>query len=238
MGSASFSSGVSSSSGGGGLGAGLLKVLRISAPAKGSQKTVDKDTSTICSKLANRQDFQQQFNSPLLNHVYKSVYAWNFDAFTRHDIKDILKAAGAGIGEGCIREYTQKIMEQVPETSTATKSLIRLTLDSFILRALGNDLNTYFHGNADQVVKKLDESVFKRTSNNFLGEMVNQLIKREAEGMDDKGEESLRKSSQAKADQIINSFQTGFVGKEQIAFDNLFDVIKKEPDWFKKVFKK
>ncbi|HVI44504.1 MAG TPA: hypothetical protein VM802_06530 [Chitinophaga sp.] len=245
MGSGSFAGGMAGLPGmGSGYGAKLYASLRSSSTSLSKKQTeVEKDSIIIRSKIARKADFEEQVSNPLLSHVYKSLFALSGAAFLNKDLHNFFSAAAITEGPGCMKKWVEKVMQRDLQVNESSKSLIRMSLENFVLKALDNDIRAYFNGDAQMILGKLNQKVFKSTSGYFLGEVIKQLTQKQIAGIDKSGEGIVGMAAQKQADKIVGHFQRQFMGSmhpaangKQITYENLFDIIAYEKDWFKKEF--
>ena len=80
------------------------------------------------------------------------------------------------------------------------------------MRAVGDQPSVFLGGDGASVVKNVDASFFKSTSAFFVGEFVNNIMKREEEILLSGAKARLQEMSQEKADRIVRSFEKSIPG--------------------------
>ena len=106
-----------------------------------------------------------------------------------------------------------------------------MCLEDFLLKALGNDIDSYLSADGATIVEKLDESIFKSASGYFLGALVWRVLERDAETLPHDNEALLRDVSQKLADRIVYEFEQKFKNVEQVTHRQIFRVFQENPDW-------
>jgi hypothetical protein len=178
MGSGRAGAGGIGGGGSGGSGRGTtLKLERIPFGLKSSKKPnpkskVEKEVQRVISHLP-KEYLAKQFGSPMARATYEQLFNLNVNVFQNKSwggIKDRYGIVGDG---GCLRNWAAavNVRHEMEEPDFKVREMVRDTLETFLLRA-SNDPNLYFKGPSDQIIAKLNQKVFDRTSNNFLGIMI------------------------------------------------------------------
>ena len=239
MGSGSLGmSGGSGQGGGGGTGGYTNHRSRYSGVE--SSNFTEAFKNTIQKLKSHSGDYlQRQVTNPMLNKLYKSLFKLNVEIYHNHSWDGIEKIWDVEGDSGCMRNWVQKVLETVKgeEQNEKFSGTARMVFENFIIKALDDDYDAYFSGDSKSIMAKLDQKVFKQTSNNFLGFLLKEVIRREKELSKAAGKE-VDRQAQEQADKIIRSFENEHLhakdADKQITHEEFFDVISKDFRWFKK----
>lgn len=242
MGTGSFSPSPSGS--GGNAGEGLYGSLDGNISDAGKQKKVNNDSTILFNKISGQLQFLNQFSSPILNHAYKALFDLSFDLFQRKSWDKIQEKYGIDAGAGCLRRWVTSVLDEHKEDTPDNRKLAKIVLDSFLIKALKNNFDTYLEGDANTILKAANRKIFDSTSSNFLGLVLGQSLKGQIHGINVKNEDFIQTSATLQANKIIYHFEKQFkdkpyksVGIDQVSYHNLFDVFSQEKEWLKKEFK-
>ncbi len=113
---------------------------------------------------------------------------------------------------------------------------LQASLQDFFLRIVKYDVVVRDTGNAAAVLAKLDPAPFKSTSALFLANYLAETLRTEEPGISRSALAHIREFSEAKANQIVASFETKFKNKgwkdiDQVGYKHLFRVMRGEPEW-------
>jgi hypothetical protein len=140
--------------------------------------------------------------------------------------------------KGCLRALADALSrdEGATAVSPRLRAPLKATLIDFFRRAVGDDPVTVDSGTAAEVLAAVRPEVFQSASVHFLGAYINEFLRQEETGLTRLARKRLREFSEAKANQVVHSFETKFKGKpmgdiKQVGFTHLFRVMKEEPAW-------
>ena len=141
-------------------------------------------------------------------------------------------------GPGCLRRLADAL---APDEGAATANPrllapLRSALQDFLLRVAGDDPVVRDNGDANQVMQRIDASVFQRTSNHFLAAYLKECIRLEGTALSKETRSHLRDFAEAKANQIVTAYENGFHGKRwknypQLGYSQILRVLAAEQDW-------
>lgn len=214
-------------------GLGYLFKNRKLIPADSSSSAARKEIRRILKKIPKNY-IEKQFSSPLVLSMYDELF--NFSKCMSSKDPCTVLAATYEISDGpgfllrlvgiLIHKYQQS------EIDAKVRDLASLCLEDFLIKTLGDDLDLYLKGTCTQVIKKIDQKVFKSISGYFLGNMTRRVLQREYEIKQPDVEFQIQKESQILADKIINSFKKRFIEKGGVSYRDFFHFIKKNFNWF------
>ena len=243
MGTGSFSS--SPSGNGGARGRGLFKFLTADTSINKQDKInrLRKETQVGFEKVPDK-EFFSRFANPSINAAYKSIFQLKFEALERDQWDSIEKIFKVAPGPGCLRRWVDAVLEKSDFENDQQRNFTKILLDSFLIRALNDNFDVFLRGDSTTVLKNLNRRTFESISGNFLGIMLNESLKGQIPGLGIGDAEIVRGVAFEKADRIIESFEHEYRHKalgaiRQVTYENLFEVIANEKEWFmKKVRKK
>ena len=178
-----------------------------------------------------------QVTNEMLNKLYKELFLFSVEIFQNRTWGNVQNRWGISDQNGCLQQFASQAIIKYGETEQNQKvrQNVRMTFENFLLKALGDDINLYHSGSSEQVINALDRRIFNSTSSNFLGTLLSELAKLEKEPSTEARYE-FSKIAIEKSDEIIKGFELEFYHKiidnEQITYDNLFDIINSNYDWF------
>ena len=200
---------------------------------KKARSTLEKEVHQTIRKLP-KEYLMNYFASSLLRGVYEQLFQLSVEIFQNKSWKGVAKNYGVGSGEGCLTDWVDAVVKtfQTSEPNQKVRETVRICLEDFLTRALGNDPDLLLYGSSADVLKKLDQKTFNSTSAFFLGNVIWRLIERERESEPTEVEHNLWGVAEDKANQIVDSFSRKFRGKEQTTYRDLFKIIQQNNDWF------
>ncbi|QHT65326.1 hypothetical protein GXP67_00875 [Rhodocytophaga rosea] len=246
MGTGSFGTGGGRAGGGGGFGMSSFVSLRTSADDKTRRQVIHRGAQEVFEKLSSvgKSYFKDQISNSLVRGVYSSLFDLSRELRIVRSWSTTQTFDKVDGGPGCLQNWVNKVIkENAGKENSKVKGVVRMALESFVLRALGDNLDVYIDGDIDDVRKHLNYNVFQSISGYFLGFVLYELLKRESEGMNDFDQDCLREIAQAKANQLIKDFEDKFLHNKheelninQITYSNLFDLFACEYKWFSSYF--
>ena len=245
MGTGSFS--VSPSDTGGAMGSSYFSSLGSGANESldKKQKKVFDDTEELLKKLASNATFISRFESPILQHAFKSLFDLSINVFQNKSWNGIEKKYNIPPGAGCLRQWVASVLDEVKNDSPGNRMMAKSIMDSFLIKALRNNHTIFRNGTANEVMDKLQRKLFDSTTGYFFGYTLAYSIKGQIKGINVADEDMVQKACEKQGDKIIKSFENTFkdkpypaAGIAQVTRENLFEIIAHEKEWFKKEIKK
>jgi hypothetical protein len=238
MGTGSYgTSGGSQGGGGGASGYSSVKKL-FGFKSKGNYNFYD-DFIKIFKSLNSKSKpyLRIQVTNEMLNNLYKELFLFSVEIFQNKTWDNIQNKWSISDQKGCLQQFASQATNKYGESEQNPKvrQNVKMTFENFLLKALGDDINLYHSGSSEQIIDALDRRIFNSTSSNFLGTLLSELVKLDREPSTEARYE-FSKIAIEKSDEIIRSFELEFYHKnydnKQITYDNLFDIIKSNYDWF------
>ena len=242
MGSGSGGGGGGGSGGataGGGEGYGGYRIkggLLLVNDADATEKS--KAVRSVLNKL-RPEYLHEQFIDSSAREVYRELCLLNVDLSVNRSWGGISQRLGVDGGPGCLPQLAAVLLRRfgVDDHNKKSRSFVRMALENFLLRAVGDDSERYLSASAEQVIQHLDRGVFERLSNLFLGDLLYEVVRGEERALPPEVKSGLRSVVQARADRIVSDFETRFRGKrfaevQQVSYRHLFDVIRSNEGWF------
>jgi hypothetical protein len=233
-------SGGASGGGGGGQGYGGYRISGGRILVQDVDVTKKADAVIRVLKKLRPEYLHEQFVDSSAREVYRALVLLNgYLAINRNwaGIAAMFKVDG---GSGCLPRLAAALMRrfETADRNKKSRAFVRMALENFLLRAVGDDSQTFAMGSAEGVIEHLDAGVFERLSALFLGDLLYEVIRGEERALPPEVKNGLRSVVQGKADRIVDDFITRFGGKslgddiKQISYRHLFDVIAQREDWF------
>jgi hypothetical protein len=181
----------------------------------------------------------EQFVNSSARDVYRELSLLRVDLAVNRDWSGIAARLKVADGPGCLPRLATALMRRFEAADHNKKSgaFVRMALENVLLRAVGDDSQTFLSATAEGVMRNLDAAVFDHLSALFLGDMLYEVLRGEERALPPRVKNGLRSVVQAKADHIVEDFMTRFGGKplgdtKQVSYRHLFDVIAQREDWF------
>lgn len=209
---------------------GRLIVQDVDATAKA------KALSGVLKKL-RPEYLQEQFIDSLAREVYRALSLLNVDLCINRSWNGIRNRLGVGGGRGCLTELAAAIVGGTADRNRKSRAFVRIALENFLLRAVGDDPALLTSATADDVIRAVDAGVFEHASALFLGDLLYEVVRGEERALPAEVKAGLRPVVQQRADRIVADFGERFRGKplgdiKQVSHRDLFDVIASQKDWF------
>lgn len=197
------------------------------------QSRAEREAKKILRKLP-KDYLMKQFGSPMIDSIYEELFELSVHVFQNRSWQGVTERYGIAGGGGCLNDWAGTMISRARESEPNQKvrETALLCLDDFLVLALNNDIDLYVSGSSADVLGRLKQSVFKKTSNNFLGAMIWRVLEREKEKLQTSAEVQLRVVAQNIANRCISAFESKFHAKSQITYRDLFRVIQDNPAWF------
>jgi hypothetical protein len=211
---------------------GRLTVDNVDASAKA------KAVGRVLKKLSSEY-LQEQFTDSSAREVYRELSLLNVDLCIQRSWNGIRDRFGVDGARGCLTKLAATIMGglETADRNKKSRAFVRMALENFLLRAVGDDPKLLLSATADEVINAADPGVFGRASGLFLGDLLYEVVRGEERALPAEVKAGLRPVVQARAGTIVAAFETRFLGKalgniEQVSHRHLFDVIASQKDWF------
>jgi hypothetical protein len=173
-----------------------------------------------------------QFASPLVRAIYAELFLISVDLVQSKSWANIEKRHGVSGGPGCLSRLAAALMKLEEENEYKARKHVGMALENFLMRAVGDDPASLLRFTGDQVVRNIQPAVFKRTSNEFFGELVYQVLMSEPDAVPPDAEVHLRDVACETADRAIAGFEARFLNKEQATYRQVAVKIAERPAWF------
>lgn len=243
MGSGSGGGGGGGSGGataGGGKGYGGYRISGGRVLVQNVDATEKAEAVTRVLKRLRPEYLHEQFVESSARDVYRELTLLRVDLAMNRDWSGIATRLKVDGGAGCLPRLAAALMHrfEAVDGNKKSRAFVRMALENFLLRAVGDDSQTFASATADSVIRNLDAGVFDRQSALFLGDLLFEVVRGEERALPPEVKNGLRSVVQARADRIINDFMARFGGKslgddiKQVSYRHLFDVIAKKEDWF------
>jgi hypothetical protein len=181
----------------------------------------------------------EQFVDSTARDVYHELSLINVDLCINRSWNGISRRLDVDDGQGCLPRLATALMRRLEgeDRNKKSRSFVRIALENFLLRSLGDDSQLFLSGSSEQVIRHLNHGVFEHQSSLFLGDLLYEIVRAEERALPPQVKLALRGVVQATADRIVSDFEKRFKGKAlgnipQISYGHLFDVIGSEEDWF------
>jgi hypothetical protein len=242
MGSGSGGGGGGGSGGataGGGQGYGGYRIKGARLLVHNVDATAKAEAVRSVLKKLRPEYLHEQFVDSSAREVYRELSRMNVDLSINRSWEGISRRLGVDGGPGCLLKLVAALMRrlEVEDGNRKSHSFVRMALENFLLRMLGDDPQLLVSASAEQVIEYVDRGVFERQSGLFLGDLLYEVVRAEERALPQEVKSGLRGVVQATADGIVSDFEARFRGKplgeiRQVSYRDLFDVIRREEDWF------
>jgi hypothetical protein len=181
----------------------------------------------------------EQFVQSAAGEVYRELSLLDVDLRVNHSWHGIAQRFGIDGGRGCLTKLVSAIMQglQTPDQNRKSRAFVRMALENFLLRAIGDSPQRLTTATAAEALAALDANVFEHQAGLFLGDFLYEVLRGEEGALPPEVKEGLRPVVQQRADTVVAAFSARYRGKPlgaipQISYRNLFDVIASQQDWF------
>ena len=197
-----------------------------------------KAVTRVLKKLAPEY-LKEQFVTSSAKEVYRELRLLNVDLCINRSWNGIQTRLGVAPSAGCLTKMIGKIMSglETADRNKKSRAFVRMALENFILRLVGDDPAVLLTSNAQAAIKAADAKIFEHAAGLFLGDLLYEVVRGEERALPSEVKAGLRPVVQAKADEIVADFEARFLGKkldkiDQVSHRHLFDVISSQEDWF------
>jgi len=225
--------------GGGGLGYGGYSIRGGRILVKDVDATQKAQAVGAVLKKLRPEYLHEQFVASSARDVYRELSLLRIDLAMNRSWSGIAARFGVDDGAGCLPRLAAAFMRRFESLDGNSKSraFVRLALENFLLRAVGDDAETFMTATGADVVSRLDAGVFDHLSGLFLGDLLYEVVRGEERALPPEVKSGLRSVVQERADRIIRAFEATFRGKklgdlDPVSYRDLFDVIAQKEDWF------
>ena len=201
-----------------------------------SADEVRKQARSIFSALSKTKDYLiSRCTSPLIQSIYDQLFQLKVEVFQNRSWNGVVRAYGVGAGRGCLAEWVDAVLLalQTQELDQTIREIARVSLEDFLMRALGDDPDLYIDGDADQILNALRVDVFDSASGHFLGALLHEILRREQEGLPPETAVRLEQAAQQTADRVVHAFEGTYYRRSQVTHRDLFRIFSKHPDWLR-----
>jgi hypothetical protein len=207
-----------------------------------SRKQVNDALSDLYAKLHGRY-LAERFCSTALRAATDEVFLhFRVEVLLNRSWDSITDRFGIDGGAGCLLRYVNEFalrgeIEGLP--SEAQRSFARQCLEDLFIRSLGNNINLYLTGTADEVLAAMDSRVFDDALTEFIGSGLRQLAERTANRLPRGAREAVREVTELHARRLCDRFRARYVGRpigalSQVAMADMFRVLTDPTvaEWF------
>ena len=191
-------------------------------------------------KKLRHEYLHDQFVDSSARDVYRELGLLRVDLAVNRDWSGIAARLKVDGGPGCLPRLASALIRrfEAADGNRKSRAFVRMALENFLLRAVGDDSQTFGSAAAEGVIRKLDAGVFDHLSGLFLGDLLYEVIRGEERALPQEVKDGLRSVVQERADRVVANFMARFGGKplgddiKQVSYRHLFDVIAQKEDWF------
>lgn len=170
--------------------------------------------------------------------AYESLHALHVMLVQERSWDTVQARFGVPGGKGCLRTLVDALCpEQGPNAvHPRLRAPLQAALNDFVMRVVGDNPVVRDTGDAAEVLAAVDPRAFQSTSTLFFGSYLAELLRQEENGLTRLARQRLAGFAEAKANQVVASFNAKFRGKawqnvQQVGFVHLFRVMRGEPEW-------
>ncbi len=216
-----------------GLAGARLLVHNVDATAKAEA------VRSVLKKL-RPEYLHEQFVDGSAREVYRELSRMNVDLSVNRSWEGISHRLGVDGGPGCLPKLVAALMRrlEVEDGNRKSHSFVRMALENFLLRMLGDDPQLLVSASAEQVIEHVDRGVFERQSGLFrVGDLLYEVVRAEERALPQEvksGSAVCRASHSGRSSSPTSkraSRESHFAEIRQVSYRDLFDVIRREEDW-------
>jgi hypothetical protein len=215
----------------------------------GGVKQGDPDRSKVKAELSSlykklqRSYLIERFSNQALRGVTDEVFKrFRIEVLENREWKTISERLKVDDGPGCLLRYVNAFVmgSAFPGgASESQRSFARQCLEDLFIRALGNDIDLYRTGTAEQVLAAIDGRVFDQALTHMISSALNQMAERTAKRLPRGARTKMREVTEEQARDLCDRFRTKYHGKKvgtipQVTMPDLFHVLSDPAaaDWF------
>lgn len=172
--------------------------------------------------------------SPLMRAIYEALFRVGVELGQNHSWQGIRKHYSVDPGPACSSRLAAAIISSAPEETNEKVHETALTaLDDFLVRMVGDDIEVFFNGDAETILRHLDPLVFGSTSGHFLTFILWRVLEREHERLPPQGQAQLKRVAEEISNRVIDVYRRRFITTGKYTYRQLLDVLATDPDWFR-----
>ncbi len=194
-------------------------------------KRVEQEVRAIFQQLP-REYVNAYLQSPLIQGLYKALFRLNVELRQNHSWDYIERTYGVRRGPGCLKQLAKALLNQRSELNEK----IRLTgiscIEGFLIRVVDNDPRIYLHGDADEVIARIDGAVFDATSAHFLRALLGGMLRRERERLPEVSERQIDSVCEDIANRVVARYAADRAARGEVRFRELIEVFASDPEMF------
>jgi hypothetical protein len=233
--------------GGGGGSAGGPGYSVSKAPTGGSRlvsRTADEVGAAFDKLLTGppKEYYMDIFASELVRDLYEALRAVSLSLCVNRDWQAIQRKYQVPADPGCLIQLKDAMVRTHAgdRVDPRVREVCLEALESLFIYAMGDSPLNYARADADHVFKKVNRKVLiESRSSYFLRELISEVAKRQTAELTFELRNTLHEYALERADRIVEDFVSRFKNQTpQMSHNDLFEVIRKNQDWFLSVFKK
>jgi hypothetical protein len=225
---------------GGGPGYGGYEVDGNRIVVRGVSKEDRNKALALVLKKFRPEYIREQFVTSSAREIHHELAFLSVDLRLNRQWKQITERLGVDGGSGCLPKLAAELMRrhETADRNQKSRAFVRLALENFLVRMVGDDSEVFTSGTAEEVVQHLKPDVFRQLANYFLGDLLYEVIRGEEKALPPEIKDGLRGEVQDRARHIVDDFMDKFgnrpLGEDirQASYGNLFDGIARKEDWF------
>jgi hypothetical protein len=230
--------GGSTSGGGGGYGGYQFRAGTL-VTSGASPKNRAKALSMVLKKLSPEY-IHEQFVTSGVREIHHELILVSVDLRANRRWDQIAARLGVNDGPGCLLRLAAELTRrhEAKNKNEKSRSSVRMALENLLIRMVGDDTDVFLSGSAADVLAHLQPDVFDQLANEFLGDLLYEVIRTEERALPPEVKGDLRDDAQDRARRIADNFVHEFGGRAlgpevaQASYNNLFDGIALKEDWF------
>ena len=195
----------------------------------------ERELQAIFSRLP-REYVLAYFKSPLVQSLYQALFRLNIELRQNHSWDRIEATYGVSPGPGCLKELVGVLLsdQHVAEPNEKVRQTATNCISDFLVKAVGNDTRLFLHGNATEVIRRIDGAVFDSTSAHFLTPLLTGMLRRERERLPEATELQLTSLCEGVANRIVARYTAEHQKRGEVRYRELLQSVADDPDLFSK----
>jgi hypothetical protein len=234
--------------GGGGGGGGGGSGYSIGQASAGSSRLVPRSKEKIDKAFDElmagppKEYYMAIFASDLVEHLYGALQDIAVSLCLNQDWQAIQSKYQVSPDPGCLVQLKEAMVRMYggDQVDPTVRDACLMVLETFFTYAIGNSPTVYAAADAAKVFQKADRKVLVESrSSYFLREMIFEVAKCQKAEQTSELRTNLYKYSLERADRIVRDFEHRFKDLDpQMTHNQIFQVIRQNPDWFLNLLKK
>lgn len=225
---------------GGGLGYGGYRFSGDTIVVRNVSAKKKAEALSMVLKKFRPEYIREQFVTSPAREVHHELARLSVDFRLNRQWTQITERLGVDGGPGCLLKLAAELMRrhEAADRNKKSRAFVRLALENFLLRMVGDNSEVFTSGTAAEVMQHLRPDVFDQLANYFLGDLLYEVIRGEERALPPAIKDGLRDEVQDRARLIVDDFMANFgrrsLGEDipQASYVNLFDGIARKEDWF------